>query len=233
MSRIGSDSQQYYQNRYIQIAGFRNGSVFITSRTEELSCVRAPARKPRWLNPAPCTAAKGMYLVGARKQKLPGATLLWNAGDVTWKRNGGEYAWSFLRTSRAFDISSTKRCCRGCIGCEQTAAKRDGRPKTASTGTWLSDVDISYDQSPRGQKFAAVPEEISGARWREKPTVCRRLVNSDQSELLPEADIGSGGGHVGFGATSGRPLNGSSSIEFLKLPLICLGQFAERPYPFS
>jgi hypothetical protein len=57
--------------------------------------------------------------------------------------------------------------------------------------------------------------------------------NSDQSELLPEADIGSGGGHVGFGATSGRPLNRSSSIEFLKLPLICLGQFAERPYPFS
>jgi hypothetical protein len=38
--------------------------------------VRAPARKPRWLNPAPCTAAKGMYLVGARKQELPGATLL-------------------------------------------------------------------------------------------------------------------------------------------------------------
>jgi hypothetical protein len=30
--------------------------------------VRAPARKPRWLNPAPCTAAKGMYLVGVRKQ---------------------------------------------------------------------------------------------------------------------------------------------------------------------
>ncbi len=38
--------------------------------------MRAPARKPRWLNPAPCTAAKGMYLVGARKQELPGATLL-------------------------------------------------------------------------------------------------------------------------------------------------------------
>ena len=26
--------------------------------------MRAPASKPRWLNPAPCTAAKGMYLVG-------------------------------------------------------------------------------------------------------------------------------------------------------------------------
>lgn len=79
MSRIGSDSQQYYQNWYIQIAGFPNGLVFINSRTEELSCARAPARKPRWLNPAPCTAAKGMYLVGARKQELPGATLLGNA----------------------------------------------------------------------------------------------------------------------------------------------------------
>jgi hypothetical protein len=29
--------------------------------------MRAPARKPRWLNPAPLYAAKGMYLVGARK----------------------------------------------------------------------------------------------------------------------------------------------------------------------
>jgi len=45
--------------------------------------VRAPARKPRWLNPAPCTAAKGIYLVGARKQELPGATLLGNAANVT------------------------------------------------------------------------------------------------------------------------------------------------------
>jgi hypothetical protein len=176
MSRIGSDSQQYYQNWYIQIAGFRNGSVFIISRTEELSCVRAPARKPRWLNPAPCTAAKGMYLVGARKQELPGATLPGNAVDVIWKRNGDEYAWSFLRLSRVLDTSSTKRRCRGCIGCEQTAAKRDGRPKNASTGTGLSDVDISYDQSSRWQKFAAVPEEISSARCREKLTICRRLV---------------------------------------------------------
>ena len=30
--------------------------------------MRAPARNPRWLNPAPCTSAKGRYLVGARKQ---------------------------------------------------------------------------------------------------------------------------------------------------------------------
>jgi hypothetical protein len=86
-----------------------------------------------------------------------------DAVDVTWKRNGGEHAWSFVRISRVFDISSTKRRCPGCIGCEQTAAKRDGRPKTASTGTWLSDVDISYDQSSRWQKFAAVPEEILSA----------------------------------------------------------------------
>lgn len=98
-----------------------------------------------------------------------------DAVDVTWKRNGGEYAWSFVRISRVFDISSTKRRCPGCIGCEQTAAKRDGRRKNASTGTGLSDVDISYDQSSRGQKFATVPEEISSARRVEKPSV-RRLV---------------------------------------------------------
>ncbi len=47
--------------------------------------------------------------------------------------------------------------------------KRDERPKNASTGTGLSDVDISYDQSSRWQKFAAVPEEISSARCRENP----------------------------------------------------------------
>jgi hypothetical protein len=64
-----------------------------------------------------------------------------DAVDVTWKRNGGEYAWSFVRISRVFGISSTKGRSPGCIGCEQTAAKRD-EPKNASTGTWLSDVDI-------------------------------------------------------------------------------------------
>jgi hypothetical protein len=104
-----------------------------------------------------------------------------DAVDVTWKRNGGEYAWSFLRISRVFGMSSTKRRCRGCIGCEQTAAKRDGRPKNASMGTGLSDVDIPYDQSSRWQKFAAVPEEISSARCREKPTVCRLVTPISQS----------------------------------------------------
>ena len=74
-------------------------------------------------------------------------------------RNGGEHAWSFVRISRVFDISSTKRRCRGCIGCEQTADKRAGRPENASTGPGLSDVDISYNQSSRRQKFATVPEE--------------------------------------------------------------------------
>ncbi|MEH2546040.1 hypothetical protein V1283_002685 [Bradyrhizobium sp. AZCC 2262] len=80
-----------------------------------------------------------------------------DAVDVTWKRNGGEHAWSFVRISRVSDISSTKRRCPGCIGCEQTADKRDRRPKYASTGTGLSDVDISYDQSSRWQKFAGCP----------------------------------------------------------------------------
>jgi hypothetical protein len=49
-------------------------------------CARSD-EKTRWLNPAPCTAAKGMYLVGARKQEIPGATLLGNAVDVPWKWN--------------------------------------------------------------------------------------------------------------------------------------------------
>jgi hypothetical protein len=79
--------------------------------------VRAPARNPRWLNPAPCTSAKGRYLVGARKQ-------------VERTVDGDEHAES------------------------------DGRPKNASTKTGLSDVGISYDQSSRWQKRAAVSEEI-------------------------------------------------------------------------
>jgi hypothetical protein len=82
--------------------------------------VRAPARKPRWLNPAPCTAAKGIYLVGACKQELAGGTLLGDAVDVTRKRNGGEDAWSLFRISRAPDTSSTKRRCACCIDLCQT-----------------------------------------------------------------------------------------------------------------
>jgi hypothetical protein len=39
-----------------------------------------------------------------------------------------------------------------------------GGQKNASMGTGLSDVNISYDQSSRWQKFAAVPEEISSTR---------------------------------------------------------------------
>jgi len=78
--------------------------------------VRAPARNPRWLNPAPCTSAKGRYLVGARKQ-------------VERTVDGDEHAES------------------------------DGRPKNPSTNTGLSDVGISYDQSSRWQKRAAVSEK--------------------------------------------------------------------------
>ena len=143
---------------------------------------------PRWLNPAPCTAAKGMYLVGARKQELPGAKLLGTLWMWTWKRNGGEHAWSLLRISRVPDISRTECRCPGCIGCEQSAAKRAGRPKNASTDAGLSDVDISHDQSSRWQKFAEIPEEIFEREVQRKTQSCRRLVNSDQSELLPKVD---------------------------------------------
>ncbi|PYI60088.1 MAG: hypothetical protein DMC60_08775 [Verrucomicrobia bacterium] len=96
-----------------------------------------------------------------------------DAVDVNWKRNGGERAWSFLRISRVFDISSTKRRCPGCIGigCEQTAAESDERSK-ASTGTGLSDLGI---QPSRWQKFAAVPEEIFEREVQGKTHSCCRL----------------------------------------------------------
>jgi hypothetical protein len=50
-------------------------------------------------------------------------------------------------------------------------------------------VDISHDQSSRWQKFAAAPEEIFEREVQGKTHSCRRLMNSDQSELLPKADI--------------------------------------------
>jgi hypothetical protein len=96
-------------------------------------------------------------------------------------RSGGEHGWSFFRTDRVSDISSTKRRCPVCICSQQIErdttkpgvrwpwngpavaereAEGDGRPKKASTDTRLSDVGISYDQSSPRQKLAAVPEEI-------------------------------------------------------------------------
>ena len=85
MSRIGSDSWQYYQNWYIQIAGFPNGSVFIRSRTEELSCVRAPARKPRWLNPAPLYRSQGHVSRRGAQARMAWRNAPRDAVDVTWK----------------------------------------------------------------------------------------------------------------------------------------------------
>ena len=109
-----------------------------------------------------------------------------DAVDLTWKRNGGEHAWSFLRISRVFDTSSTKRRGPGCIGCEQSTAKRDGRSKNASTGTGLSDVDISHDQSSRWQKFAAVPQETFEPDALGKIQNCRRLMNFRSVRVAPE-----------------------------------------------
>ncbi|MCA6113829.1 hypothetical protein J6524_02645 [Bradyrhizobium sp. WSM 1738] len=73
-----------------------------------------------------------------------------------------------------------------------------GDQKNASTGTGLSDVDISHDQSSRWQKFSAVPKKNFEREVSDKTHSCR-LVNSDQSQLLPKADIGGAGGHIGFG----------------------------------
>jgi hypothetical protein len=138
-------------------------------------CARS-GEKTALAQPSPLYRSQGHVSRRGAQARIAWRNAPRDAVDVAWKRNGGEHAWSFLRISRVFDLSSTKRRCPGCIGCEQTAAQRDGRPKNASTDTGLSDVDISYDQSSRWQKFAAVPEEISSARCREKLTVCRRLV---------------------------------------------------------
>jgi hypothetical protein len=166
-------------------------------------CARS-GEKTALAQSSPLYRSQGHVSRRGAQARIAWRNALRDAVDVTWKLNGDEYAWSFLRISRAFGISSAKRRCRGCIGCEQTADKRDGRPKNASTGTGLSDVDISYDQSSRWQKLAAVPEEISSARCREKPTVCRRLVTpisqncarkrtsaapAGMSALCPEGDL--------------------------------------------
>jgi hypothetical protein len=100
---------------------------------------------------------------------------------VICKRNGGEYAWSFFRIDQRLVCQASKRRSPVCIGCEPTArdtaksrdrwrwagpavaggdAESEERPKKASTDTRLSDVGISYDQSSRWQKLAALPEEI-------------------------------------------------------------------------
>jgi hypothetical protein len=149
-------ANSYHQNWYIQTAGFPNGSIFIPSQTRgALLCARS-GEKTALAQSSPLYRSQGHV-----SRRGAQARIAWrNAPRERWKRNGGEHAWSFLRISRAFDLSSTKRRCPGCIGCEQTAAKRDGRPKNVSADTALSNVDISYDLSSRWQKLAAVPDEI-------------------------------------------------------------------------
>ena len=150
----------------------------------------------------PCTAAKGMYLVGARKQELPGATLLGNAVDVTWKRNGDEYAWSFLRISRVFDISSTKRRCRGLhrLRTDRCQTRRAAKKRLDGHGAFRCGHflrSILALAEIRGGTRGNFEREVQGKTHSLPPPG-----NSDQSELLPKADIGSGGGHVGFGPKS-------------------------------
>ena len=116
-----------------------------------------------------------------------------DAVDVTWKRNGGEYAWSFLRISRVFDKSSTKRRCPSCIGCEQTAAKRDGRPKKRLDGHGAFRCghflrSILALAEIRGGTRGNFEREVQ-AKTRSLPP----LGDSDQSELLPKAGIGLSG----------------------------------------
>ena len=126
--------------------------------------MRAPARKPRWLNPAPCTAAKGMYLVGARKHELPQRSS--GAVDVTWKRNGGEHARSFVRISRVF-ISSTK-----CV-VARVASAANRPPPNATGGQKTLPMWTFLAINPRaGRNSRRYPRKFSSARCKTKPT-CR------------------------------------------------------------
>jgi hypothetical protein len=146
-------------------------------RENRVGSIQPPAPQPR-----ACTSS-------GRASKIAWRNPPRDAVDVTCKRNGGEHAWPFLRISRVLDISSAKRRCPRCIGCERTRAKRDGRPKNSSTDTGLSDVDISCDQSSHRQKLAAISEEIFGREVQGKTHGCCHLVTSEQSEVLP-ADQG-------------------------------------------
>ena len=137
-------------------------------------CARS-GEKTALAQSSPLHRSQGHLSRRGAQARIAWGSALQDAVDLTCKRNGGEHARSLSRISRALD-TSTKRRCACCIGCAETAARRDGRPKNASTDTGLSDVDISYDQSSRRQKFAAVPEETSNALCREKPAICRRLV---------------------------------------------------------
>ena len=178
-SRIGSDgATQYYQNWYIKTAGFPNGSIFITSQTTgALLCARS-GEKTALAQSGPLHHSQGHVSRRGAQARIAWRNAPRDAVDVTWKRNGGEHAWSLFRIGPVLDISSTKRRCPGCIGCEQTAAKRDGRPKSAPTDTGLSDVGISYDQSSRWQKLAAIPEEIFEREVQGKTHIRCRLVTS-------------------------------------------------------
>ena len=177
MNRIGSSGCQYYQNWYIQTAGFPNRSVFITSRPQEMSCVRAPARK-RVGSIQPPVPAKGMYLAGARKQETGTAVnmrgrlygliedLIYQAARIAWAAN--------RLLTNASGVQSMPRRARG-----------------FPMWTFLT-------INPRaGRNSRRYPRKFSSARCSAKPRAVAAWY-SDQSELLPKADIGSGGRHVGF-----------------------------------
>ena len=121
-------------------------------------CARS-GEKTALAQPSPLYRSQGHVSRRGAQARIAWRKAPQDAVYVTWKRNGGEHAWSLLRISRVSDKSSTECRCPGCIGREQTAAKRAGRPKNASTDAGLSDVGISYDQFSRWQKLAAVPEE--------------------------------------------------------------------------
>ena len=131
-----------------------------------------------------------------------------------------------------FNISSTKRRCPSCIGCEQSAAKRDGRPKKASTDAGLSDVGISFDQFSRWQKLAAVPEEIFERQMQDKthmPTIAAIYPATPWAAMTRSSLAARCGRSICSMAMPWkyvRPCPGRQRHIHLQRKLITVGQFA-------
>src|SRR5947208_286120 len=112
-----------------------------------------------------------MYLVGARKQELPGATLLGNAVDVTWKRTVNMRGRFYglvecfiyqVPNAAARVASAATRPLPNATGGQKTARRTRGFPMWAFLTI-----------NPRaGRNSRPYPRKFSSARCKTKPT-CR------------------------------------------------------------
>jgi hypothetical protein len=150
---------------------------------------------------SPCTSAKGIQSRQGAQARIAWRKAPRDAVDVTCKRNGGEHAWSFLRISRVFNISSTKRGCPNCLGCEQPAAKRDGRPKKADgrgafrCGHFLRSILALAETRGRTRGNFRAPDARQNSRadhGRPDPRRCRAVVSrrSARSQLTRQPSDG-------------------------------------------